>query len=99
MSHMNAESAGEANQPDGTAAGTPSLGEAARWSDRAEQRLTRARGWGLLSVVLGAVLFIVGVQKNSLVSSLAESSGLTLLVAGLIVIVAVGRTRHLAPDE
>ncbi len=96
---MNVESS-EGSKPLDETSPEPTLpGEVPHWSARAEQRLTRARLWGLLSVVIGAVLFIVGVQRNSLVNSLAESSGLTLLVAGLIVIGAVGRTRHLTPDQ
>jgi RsiW-degrading membrane proteinase PrsW (M82 family) len=74
-------------------------GGGAHWSDRAAQRLTQVRAIGLLAVVIGAVMFAVGEAQSTLVSGLLSSSGLTLLVAGLIVIVAVVRTRGLAPDQ
>jgi RsiW-degrading membrane proteinase PrsW (M82 family) len=71
----------------------------ARWSDRAVQRLTRARALGVVAVVIGAVLFAAGEARSTLVSGLLSSSGLMLLVAGLVVIVAASRTRDLAPDQ
>jgi RsiW-degrading membrane proteinase PrsW (M82 family) len=54
---------------------------------------------GLGAVVIGAVMFAVGEAQNTIVNSLLSSSGLTLLVAGLIVIVAAVRTRGIAPDQ
>jgi RsiW-degrading membrane proteinase PrsW (M82 family) len=71
----------------------------AHWSDRAVQRLAQARFIGLLSVVSGAVLFAIGEGQSTIASNLLSSSGLTLLVAGLIVMAAAARTRGVAPDQ
>ena len=71
----------------------------ARWSDRAVRRLTQAWAIGLLAVMVGAVLFAAGEARDTAVSSLLTNGGLTLLVVGLIVIVAARRTRSLAPDR
>jgi len=83
----------------GAGGGMQSHGEAAHWSARALQRLTRARVIGLLAVVIGAVLFAAGEARSTLTNNLMSSSGLTLLVVGLVLIVAAARTRGLAPDQ
>ena len=72
---------------------------AALWSDRAVQRLTRARVIGLLAAAIGALSFVIGAAQNSVVSSLLSSSGLTLSVVGLIVFAAAVRTRSSQPDR
>ncbi len=74
-------------------------GEAAHWSDRAVLRLTQARVFGLLAAVIGAVLFAAGEARNTIVSGLMSSGGLTLLVVGLMVFAAAARTRGLTPDR
>jgi RsiW-degrading membrane proteinase PrsW (M82 family) len=73
--------------------------EAAYWSDGAMRRLTQARLLGLLAVLIGASAYIMGKSQSTVIASLLSSSGLTLLAAGLIVIVAAARTRGLAPDQ
>jgi RsiW-degrading membrane proteinase PrsW (M82 family) len=71
----------------------------AQWSDRAVRRLTQARMISVLAVVIGAVLFAAGEARNSLVSGLLSSGGLTLLTVGVVVFVAASRTRGMAPDR
>ena len=82
-----------------TTGGGQSHGEAPHWSDRAMRRLTQARVIGLLAAVVGAAMFAFGESWNTVVSGLVSSSGLTLLVAGLVVIAAAVRTRGVAPDQ
>ena len=72
---------------------------AVHWSDRAMRRLTQARISGLLAVVIGAVLFAVGESRSTFTHNLMSTGGLTLLMAGLIVIVSAARTRGIAPDR
>jgi RsiW-degrading membrane proteinase PrsW (M82 family) len=69
------------------------------WSDRALQRLSLARAIGLLAVVIGAVLFAVGEAQNTTIHNLMSSTGLTLAVTGLLMVVAAARTRGIAPDQ
>jgi hypothetical protein len=61
--------------------------------------LTQARVIGVLAVVLGAVLFAVGEARSTITTNLLSSSGLTLLVVGLMMNVAAVRTRGSAPDQ
>jgi RsiW-degrading membrane proteinase PrsW (M82 family) len=77
----------------------PTTAAEAHWSDRALQRLAQARVLGVLSVVIGVVLFAVGEARSSLASGLLSSSGLTLLTVGVVVFVAALRTRQIAPDH
>src|SRR5512139_2917839 len=81
------------------AGGAQAHGEALNWSDRAVQRLTQARALGVLAVVIGAVLYAVGEARSTITTNLMSSSGLTLLVVGLVTIVAAVRTRSIAPDQ
>jgi RsiW-degrading membrane proteinase PrsW (M82 family) len=53
----------------------------------------------VLAVAIGAVLFVVGEARSSLVSGLLSSGGLTLLTVGVIVFLAASRTRRIAPDR
>ena len=73
--------------------------EAAHWSDRTMRRLAQAQVSGVLTMLIGAVLFAVGETRSTLTHNLLSSSGLSLLTIGLIVIVAASRTRHIAPDR
>src|SRR5512139_2110209 len=73
--------------------------EAAQWSAEAVGRLVQARASGLVAIAIGALLFAVGESRRTLVSSLASNGGLTLLMAGLIMIVAAVYTQRLAPDQ
>jgi len=50
-------------------------------------------------VVIGVVLFAVGEARSTITNNLMSSGGLTLLVAGLVLIVAAARTRGIAPDQ
>ncbi len=69
------------------------------WSDRAVRRLMQAQAIGLFAIVIGAVLFVIGERRSVTISSLVSSSGLTLLMTGLSVIVAVVYTRRIAPNQ
>ncbi len=77
----------------------PSHGETPHWSPRSTQRLTQARVIGLLAVVIGTILFTIGESRSTITNNLMSSSGLTLLVVGLVVIIAAARTRGMAPDQ
>ena len=81
------------------AGGAQSHGEASHWSDRAVQRLAQTRVLGVLAVAIGAVLFAAGEARSTITTNLMSSSGLTLLVVGLVIIAAAVRTRGIAPDQ
>jgi RsiW-degrading membrane proteinase PrsW (M82 family) len=93
---MDAETSAE-----GELAGTGEAGGAPphAWSAGALRRLAQARVIGWLAVVMGAALFMAGEARSTITSSLMSSSGLTLLVVGLVLIVAAARTRGIAPDQ
>ncbi len=82
-----------------TASGAQSHGEASHWSDQALQRLGQARSLGFIAIVIGAALFLIGEGQSVTISNLVSSSGLTLLMAGLLVIVAVTYTHRITPDR
>ncbi|HTP09907.1 MAG TPA: PrsW family glutamic-type intramembrane protease, partial [Anaerolineae bacterium] len=87
----------ETNEP---ASERPEVAAAgAHWSDRTVQRLARGRVIGVLAVISGAILFAVGETHSTLTHNLMSSSGLSLLTIGVIMFVAVSRTRDLAPDR
>ena len=50
-------------------------------------------------MVIGAILFAVGESRSTITTNLMSSSGLTLLVVGLLLNVAATRTRGIAPDQ
>jgi RsiW-degrading membrane proteinase PrsW (M82 family) len=85
----------------GESAGTGEAGGAQShdWSAQALRRLTQARVMGWLAVVIGAALFAAGEARSTITHNLISSSGLTLLVVGLVLIVAAARTRGIAPDQ
>jgi RsiW-degrading membrane proteinase PrsW (M82 family) len=71
----------------------------ARWSAGAVRRLTQAQLLGFVAIVVGAVLFAIGEGQRVTISGLVSSSGLTLLMAGMIVIVAAGYTHRIRPER
>ncbi len=89
----------EATQPAEARPEAQSHGEAPHWSDRAWQRLRQARIIGLLMVLSGAVAFVMGNTLSSMLSSLLANGGLTLLIAGLVVIAAAMRTHGISPAQ
>ncbi len=96
-SDMDAEAAA-AVEPAGT--GEAGGGAQSRdWSAQALQRLTQARVIGWLAVVIGTALFAAGEARSTITNNLMSSSGLTLLVVGLVMVVAAARTRGIAPDQ
>jgi RsiW-degrading membrane proteinase PrsW (M82 family) len=61
--------------------------------------LAQARSIGALAAVIGAALYLAGEAQSTVVHGIMSSGGLTLLVTGLIVIVAAARTRGLTADR
>ncbi|CAG0936567.1 hypothetical protein TFLX_05448 [Thermoflexales bacterium] len=101
MSNTSAEfpEMNEATGPDETTGEAQPHGEVAHWSERAVRRLAQAQAGGFSAIVIGALLFAIGEGQNTIVSGLLSGSGLTLLMVGLLVIVAAAYTRRLAPDH
>ncbi len=71
----------------------------AHWSERAAQRLRLMRIGGVLLTIAGALAFVIGTDRDAVWSSFLSNGGLTLLVTGVAVIVAVTRTQNARPDQ
>lgn len=71
----------------------------AQWSAAAQRRLRLAQLLGLAMTLCGAGVFLAGTNVRAQEANLLITSGPTLLIAGLALIVMAARTRSMPPDR